>query len=88
MIYFVTGMVSSDELAVGWQYLAMLILVSCIALSYRPLHMRLYQQEQMSVLMPYSNLNKIFSVIISFFLFRDVSILSLCIILVAILVIA
>lgn len=46
-----------------------------------PLQQKLMTTEKISVLMPYTNLNKIFIIISSFFLFHDVSFISLLIIL-------
>lgn len=44
-----------------------------------PIVQKIYREEKMSVLMPYFNLNKIFVIISSFFIFQDVSYISLCI---------
>lgn len=48
---------------------------------------KIYQEEKMSVIMPYTNINKIIVIISSFFLFADVSITSLFITILAIVVI-
>jgi len=44
-----------------------------------PILQQVYKEEKISVLMPYLNLNKIFVIISSFFLFQDVSTISFCI---------
>jgi len=48
---------------------------------------KIYREEKMSVIMPYTNINKIIVIISSFFLFSDVSITSLFITILAIIVI-
>lgn len=45
---------------------------------------KIYKEEKMSVIMPYTNVSKILTIIFSFFIFSDVSIISLIITLLAI----
>lgn len=52
-----------------------------------PISQQIYREEKISVIMPYLNLNKIFVIIASFFLYQDVSIISFGIILLTIVVI-
>ena len=52
-----------------------------------PVIQQVYREEKMSVIMPYLNLNKIFIIIASFFIFQDVSLISFCIIIFTVLVI-
>ena len=52
-----------------------------------PVLQQVYKEEKVSVLMPYLNLNKVFVIIASFFLFKDVSYISFCIIIFTVLVI-
>lgn len=48
---------------------------------------KIYQEEKMSVLLPYTNINKIVVIVCSFFLFSDVSLTSLFITILAIVII-
>jgi len=47
----------------------------------------IYREEKISTIMPYTNVNKILTIIASFFLFADVSIISLFITIFAIFVV-
>jgi len=67
--------------------LGLLVVVMVFDLIRTPLKQKLYRENKMSTLIPYENLNKIFIVIISFFLFGDVSWLTLSIALLTIFVI-
>lgn len=44
-----------------------------------PINQQIYKEEKISLLIPYQNLHKIFIIISSFFIFSDVSIITLCI---------
>lgn len=51
------------------------------------LSQKLYRQEKISAIIPYTNLNKVLAIILSFFIFSDVSFLSLLITILAIIII-
>lgn len=53
-----------------------------------PVTQQIYKEEKISVIMPYLNLSKIFVIISSFFLFQDVSNITLCITIFTVIVIA
>lgn len=60
------------------------VLISVIIISNilkQPVIQQIYREEKISIIMPYTNLNKIFVIIASFFLFQDVSVTSFIIIL-------
>lgn len=71
-----------DPIIVIWTILVFLL---CIIKS--PIAQKIYREEKISVIMPYSNLNKILSIIFSFFLFADVSIIALILTIIAIFVV-
>lgn len=51
------------------------------------LKQKVYREERISVIIPYTNVNKILTIILSFFVFSDVSIISLFITIFAILIV-
>lgn len=54
---------------------------------WRYLHASIFKKEKITHLLPYENLSKIFTIVFSYFLFRDISFLSFCITLFTIFVI-
>lgn len=65
---------STPLLAVGT--VALILFIDIIK---EPVVQQVYKEEKISVLIPYFNLNKIFVIVASFFLFKDVSNISFCI---------
>ena len=61
------------------KYVSFTILLSALRISSTLISQYVYKREKISDIAPYENLNKILSIIISFFIFWDVSIISLCI---------
>lgn len=74
--FFITGfsIFSIDFLAA-----ACVFAILVIDIIKEPALQQVYREEKISVLMPYFNLNKIFVIVSSFFLFKDVSLISFCI---------
>lgn len=54
----------------------------------QPIRQQIYREEKISLIVPYTNLNKIFVLITSFFLFQDVSYVTFYIIIFTIIIIA
>jgi hypothetical protein len=86
-IYFLNGMISIEQLTIPWHFIGLIVVSIIVALIYRPLNQRLNQEEKLATLVPFSNLNKIFSLTLSFLIFKDVSLTALLISLSAVLVI-
>lgn len=63
------------------------LIISLISVFNAALSQKIYTKEKISVIMPYTNINKILSIIFSFILFSDVSLLSLIITIIAILIV-
>jgi len=63
---------------------AIILLIDMIR---EPIIQQIYREEKISVIMPYLNLHKVFVIISSFFLYRDVSYISFSIIILTIIVI-
>lgn len=63
------------------------IVIIAICNCYQFLDQRLYRTEKLSNILPYTNLNAVFSIIAGFLIFRDASVLSFIIAIVAFLVI-
>ena len=61
------------------KYVSFTILLSALRITSTLISQYVYKREKISDIAPYENLNKILSIIISFFIFWDVSIISLCI---------
>ena len=61
------------------KYILLTITIGCLRIASTLISQYVYKREKISLLAPYENLNKILSIIISFFLFWDVSVISLCI---------
>ncbi|MCH2189085.1 hypothetical protein MK079_04640 [Candidatus Gracilibacteria bacterium] len=61
--------------------------VMLVAIFRTQFYQKIYNEEKISVIMPYTNINKIVIIICSFFLFSDVSVISLFITIIAIIVI-
>lgn len=74
--FFSTGFsLSTAEFITAWAVFLILLL----DVVKEPILQQVYKEEKISVLMPYFNLNKVFVIISSFFLFQDVSNISFCI---------
>lgn len=85
IIYFLFTWVAFNQIN-----LLFLIIVFCLTLANifsTQFYQIIYQKEKISVITPYSNINKIFVIIASFFIFSDVSIISLIITFLAILIV-
>jgi len=63
------------------------IVIFLLSIVKSPIIQNVYKKEKISVIMPYTNINKILSIIFSFFLFSDVSITSLILTIIAIFVV-
>lgn len=63
-------------------------LIAILDIIKEPVNQQIYQEEKISVIMPYLNLSKIFIIISSFFIFKDVSNITLCITIFTIIIIA
>ncbi len=87
IIYITTGMVEFSDLRIPREIIAIICWAILMKLVYRPMSQRLNQQESLATLVPFSNLNKIFSLTLSFFIFKDVSLTALLISLSAVVVI-
>lgn len=86
VLYFAsTGFdfLSIHILAIG--IVAIILLIDIIR---EPIIQQVYKEEKISVIMPYLNLNRIFVIIASFFLYQDVSYISFGIIICTIILIA
>jgi len=83
--YFILNGFSFDstELMTIW----IIILIVLLDIIKDPVNQKIYKEEKISVLIPYQNLNKIFVIISSFFIFHDVSLISFFITIFTILVI-
>ena len=71
----------------GFLFFIIVVFVNFLNIVLQPLVQKVYREEKISVIMPFTNLNKIFVIIASFFIFQDVSILSFFIILFTVLII-
>ena len=74
----------------GWTTFYALLIIVILSISWifeTFIYQYVYSKEKISILTPYSNINKILTIIISFFLFWDISIESFIITLIAIIVI-
>jgi drug/metabolite transporter (DMT)-like permease len=87
IIYFANGMITIGQLTIPWYYIGLILVSIFVALIYRPLNQKLNQEEKLATLVPFSNLNKIFSLTLSFLIFKDVSLTALLISLSAVLII-
>lgn len=64
-----------------------IILIVLLDIIKDPINQKIYSEEKISVLIPYQNLNKIFVIVSSFFIFQDVSLISFFITLFTVLII-
>ena len=69
------------------KYIALTAIMWILRICSTLISQHVYKKEKISLLAPYENLNKILSIIISFFLFWDVSVISLCIALLVVIII-
>ena len=82
IIYFFLSWIDLSNLDYYVLWLSFLVLLIAVFRTW--IAQKIYKEEKMSVIMPYTNVNKILTIIFSFFIFSDVSILSLIITLIAI----
>jgi len=75
------------ELIFNYQILSIIFAIVILTIFNSILEQYIYKSEKISVLVPYEYLSSIFVIIISFFLFSDVSIITLIITLLAIIII-
>ncbi len=96
LVSFPIGIILAVYLIFFWWYdifstwffaIISIFLILLIDIIKEPFEQQLYREEKISVLAPYLNLNKIFVIIASFFIFQDVSLLSFFIILFTVLII-
>jgi len=80
--YFILSWVKLFEIDLFLLVSTSFLLVLAIITAY--LQQKIYTKEKISVVMPFTNVNKILSLILSYFLFSDVSLTSLIITLIAI----
>ena len=85
--YFIFWVVSFEKISFQREYIWLIGIIITLALVYRPLNLIIFEEEKLATLMPFVNLNKIFSLCLSYFIFHDVSLLSLGISLLAVFVI-
>lgn len=71
------GKLNTDIFTIKYIFLS--IVLWCLRILSTLISQYVYKREKISLIAPYENLNKILSIIISFFLFGDVSTISLCI---------
>ncbi len=64
-----------------------ILFITLLAIFNASLYQKIYTKDKISVIMPYTNVNKILTIIFSFILFSDVSITSLIITIIAVFVI-
>lgn len=71
------------SLSILWFYC--ILLISDII--QKPLRAKIFTEEKLSVIIPYTNLSRIFAIILSFFIYQDVSFISLWVSILAVLTI-
>ena len=86
--YFVLGLLSAEQMRLGLYMFGIIAVWGLLVVGYTPLYQHIYQNEKLSVIMPYANLNKVFALIVSYWLYQDVSTFSLIITFVTIVVTA
>ncbi|MDD2871523.1 MAG: hypothetical protein PHS49_06040 [Candidatus Gracilibacteria bacterium] len=84
-IYFIYNGVDLSKIDSFLVFSTIFLLI--IAIVTAAMQQKIYAVEKISSVMPFTNVNKILSIIISFFVFSDVSVLSLLITIIAILII-
>lgn len=84
-IYFIYNWVDLSKIDSFLVFSTIFLLI--IAIVTAAMQQKIYAVEKISSVMPFTNVNKILSIIISFFVFSDVSVLSLLITIIAILII-
>lgn len=90
-LFYAVGMLGSLVLSVGLvafgkfgvpkeAWLLLLPIVDAFAVSYAGmLQQSVYREEKISALLPYENLASVFTIVAAFFLFRDASVITLCV---------
>lgn len=76
-----------DFSGVNYYYISLLLLITIIWVIKTLMNQYIYSREKISTLMPYTNINKILSIVLAFFIFWDISVISFIITLIAIAVI-
>lgn len=79
IFYRMSGRVTWDSVSIARYYIALILTWCVVALIYRPLSQLIYQENTIASLMPFENINKVLSLVITFFVFHDVSTTSLMI---------
>jgi len=67
--------------------ITVVLVVAVLDIIREPVSQQIYKEEKMSVIMPYLNLSRIFVIIISFFIYQDVSYITFSITILAIIII-
>lgn len=81
------AIVGFDTSVISWQVILGVLLIIGVCNSYQFLEQKLYREEKLSNILPYADLNSIFAIIAGFLIFRDASIWSFIIAILAFFVI-
>ncbi len=87
IIFYFLAQGSSELKNIDFFIFAIVFAILFIAVLRTSVIQKIYREEKISVIMPFTNVNKILAIIFSFFIFSDVSITSLLITLVAVIII-
>ena len=84
LYFIINGFTLNSEALISSGVIILIVLLDIIK---DPINQKIYSEEKISVLIPYQNLNKIFVIVSSFFIFQDVSLISFFITLFTVLII-
>lgn len=76
-VFFMRGDV--DLTTFSLKNITIIIIICALWIGSNVISQYVYKNEKLSLIAPYENLNKILSIVLSFFIFSDVSVISLCI---------
>lgn len=88
LILFLYFILSGFSLfSIGMFPIIMVLAVALVDIIREPVTQQVYKEEKISVIMPYQNISRILIIIASFFLYNDVSYITFCITILAIIII-